>query len=100
MAKTSSPHGGQAMNTIYRFHVRGHLEDRWSDWLGGLTIERREDGTSLLSGPITDQAALHGVLDRIRDLGLPLLAVDGAGDTTVEAQSSALPGARGSPRPP
>lgn len=64
------------MNTGYRFHVSGHLDDRWSEWLGGFSIERRDDGTSVLSGPIADQAALHGVIVRIRDLGLPLLAVE------------------------
>ena len=60
---------------IYRFRVRGHLDDRWSDWLGGLAIHLQEDGTSVLVGPVVDQAALHGVIIRIRDLALPLLSV-------------------------
>jgi hypothetical protein len=60
----------------YRVHVRGHIDDRWADWLDGLAIERRADGTTVLTGPVVDQAALHGVIARIRDLGLPLLAVD------------------------
>ncbi len=47
----------------------------WSDWFEGLTITLEEDGTTLLSGPITDQAALHGLLKKVRDMGLPLLAV-------------------------
>ncbi len=64
------------MNEIYRVHVRGHIDDRWTDWLGGMAIQRQADGTTLLVGPIVDQAALHGVLARIRDLALPLLSVD------------------------
>lgn len=64
------------MDEIYRIHVRGRLDDRWADWLGGLAIRHHADGTTELIGPIVDQAALHGVIARIRDLGLPLLTVD------------------------
>ena len=63
------------MADIYRFRVRGHLDDCWSDWLGGLAVQRQEDGTTVLVGPIVDQAVLHGVFVRIRDLGLILLSV-------------------------
>jgi hypothetical protein len=63
------------MADIYRFRVRGHLDDCWSDWFGGLAVQRREDGTTVLVGSVDDQAALHGVIIRIRDLGLPLLSV-------------------------
>ena len=63
------------MVDTYRFRVEGHLGDRWSEWLGGLAIHLQEDGTSVLEGPVVDQAALHGVIARIRDLGLPLLSV-------------------------
>ena len=63
------------MVDTYRIRVRGHLDDRWSDWLGGLAIQRQSDGTTALIGPVVDQAALHGVIIRIRDLGLPLLSV-------------------------
>jgi hypothetical protein len=63
------------MSDTYELHVKGHLDDRWSDWLGGLTVHRQEDGTTVLVGPVVDQAALHGVINRIRDLGLPLLSV-------------------------
>ena len=63
------------MVDIYRFRVRGHLDDCWSDWLGGLAVQRQEDGTTVLVGPVVDQAALHGIFVRIRDLGLILLSV-------------------------
>jgi hypothetical protein len=88
------------MTTGYRFHVRGHLDDRWSEWLGDLSIERMDDGTSVLSGPVPDQAALHGVIARIRDLGVPLLAVDCAGEACTEDSPGVQPEARGSPLPP
>jgi hypothetical protein len=60
---------------IYEFQIKGHLDDRWSAWLGGLAIERQENGTTVLVGPLVDQAALYGVIIRIRDLGLSLLSV-------------------------
>ena len=63
------------MVDTYRFRVKGHLNDRWSDWLGGLAVHLQKDGTTVLIGPVVDQAALHGVITQIRDLGLPLLSV-------------------------
>ena len=63
------------MGDTYCFRVKGHLNDRWSEWFGGLAIRRQEDGTTLLVGVVVDQAALHGVIIRIRDLGLQLLSV-------------------------
>lgn len=60
---------------VYQIRVKGHLDPRWADWVTGLTLTHRADGTTLLSGPVADQAALHGLLAVIRDLGLPLLAV-------------------------
>ena len=64
------------MGDTYCFRVKGHLNDRWSEWFGGLAIRRQEDGTTLLVGVVVDQAALHGVIIRIRDLGLQLLSVN------------------------
>lgn len=72
---TDSSSWGSAMVDIYQVRVRGHIDDRWSDWLEGLAVQRQEDGTTVLVGPVVDQAALHGVIARIRDLGLPLLSV-------------------------
>lgn len=61
---------------LYEIRVRGLLDESWSDWLGGLTITTSDGGNTLLAGPIRDQSALHGLLVKIRDLGLPLLSVE------------------------
>jgi hypothetical protein len=61
--------------TCYEIRVRGHLSDQWTDWFDNLTIENQPDGEAVLSGLIPDQAALHGVLNRVRDLGLVLVSV-------------------------
>ena len=63
------------MSDRYRIRVRGHLDPGWSAWLGGLTIRNRAGGEAELVGALVDQAALHGVLARVRDLGLPLVSV-------------------------
>ena len=63
---------------LYEIRLKGHLDDRWSDWFGGLTITLEEDGDTLLTGPVVDQAALHGLLKKARDLGLPLVSVNPA----------------------
>jgi hypothetical protein len=60
----------------YDIRLKGHLEARWEEWFDGLTITLEEDGSTLLSGPVADQAALHGILKKVRDLGLPLLSVN------------------------
>ncbi len=59
----------------YNIRVRGHLDQSWSDWFEGLAISNEANGDAVLAGSIVDQAALHGLLARVRDLGLPLLAV-------------------------
>ena len=65
--------------SVYEIRVKGHLGGRWSEWFDGLKITNLENGEALLSGEIVDQAALHGVLAKVRDLGLPLVAVTCAG---------------------
>lgn len=61
--------------TTYELRVAGHLDDHWSAMFGGLTLARRDDGTTVLTGPLVDQAQLHGVLALVRDLGAPLLSL-------------------------
>ena len=60
---------------VYQIRVKGNLDQKWSDWFDGLTITPQVDDETLLTGPVADQAALHGLLAKIRDLGLPLLSV-------------------------
>lgn len=69
----SSFHKDQPM--IYRIRLQGHLSPKWSDWFEHLNIHLAEDGETILTGPVADQAALYGLLRKVRDLGMPLLAV-------------------------
>ena len=59
----------------YEIRFKGHIDDRWSDWFEGLTITLEDNGDTLLTGPVIDQAALLGLLKKVRDLGLPLVSV-------------------------
>ena len=61
---------------IYQIRIKGHLGHQWTDWFGGLTITLEDNGDTLLTGPVVDQAALHGLLKKVRDLGMPLLSVN------------------------
>ena len=64
-----------SQTVIYQIRIKGHLSREWTDWFEGLTITLEEDGNTLLTGPVIDQAALHGLLKKVRDLGLPLVSV-------------------------
>ena len=61
---------------LYEIRIRGQLDDRWSDWLGDMTITLEENNVTLLTGLVADQAALHGLLRKVRDLGMPLISVN------------------------
>jgi len=61
---------------IYQIRVKGNLDQKWSDWFDGCSITPQADGVTLLTGLVADQAALHGLLAKIRDLGLPLLSIE------------------------
>ncbi len=71
-AHTTDP--GQPI--VYEIRLAGQLGCQWADWFGGLTITLGEDGNTVLTGPVADQAALHGLLKKVRDLGLPLISVN------------------------
>jgi hypothetical protein len=71
---TRSPSG--QVPSIYHLRVEGHLDQHWSHWFGDLTLTHQGDGTTSLSGAMSDQAALHGLLTKIRDLGMTLISVE------------------------
>lgn len=83
----------------YEIRLTGHLDARWTDWFDGLAVSYGSDGTTVISGHIVDQAALHGLLQRVRDLGLPLISVgqveDDQPDQTHPTRESALHSHRG-----
>jgi hypothetical protein len=93
MTVETSP-SGVAPVPHYAIRVRGHLAPRWADWFDGMTVTSERDGTTAITGPVTDQAQLHGLLRRIGDLGLPLVSLTssapdapGATDPTCPAHA-------------
>jgi hypothetical protein len=70
---TSQADFGQPL--IYQIRFKGHLDSQWTDWFGGLTITLEDNGDTLLTGPVIDQAALYGLLKKVRDLGMSLVSV-------------------------
>ena len=71
--RTPPPHRPEAGR--YEIRLTGHLDPHWTAWFDGLTVSHASDGSTVIAGPIADQAALHGVLQRVRDLGMPLVSV-------------------------
>lgn len=66
----------QSPSEICEFRIKGHLDTRWASWFEGMTITLTEEGDTILTGPVVDQAALHGLLKKVRDLGLILISVN------------------------
>lgn len=75
----------------YEIRIKGHLDDRWADWFEGLAITLEENGNTLLCGPVIDQAALHGLLKKVRDVGLPLISVNSVGLDAEEVRETKIP---------
>ncbi len=69
---TTDPNGP----LVYQIRLKGHLGSQWTDWFGGLTVTLEDNGDTLLTGPVLDQAALYGLLKKVRDLGMPLVSVN------------------------
>jgi hypothetical protein len=69
------------MAQSYEIRLKGHLDQSWSEWLNDLTIIHEDNGETLLTGPVADQAALHGLLSRLRDMGITLIAVNPIDDS-------------------
>ena len=83
---TPRPDAGRP--TVYRIRVKGHLNDRWADWREGLSVTREESGDTVLTVPVLDQAALHGLLRKLRDVGVPLVSINPAGSGQTGIPSS------------
>jgi hypothetical protein len=75
MSETYPPTEDHYETGLYEIRIKGHLSPQWIDWFGGLALTLEDNGDTLLSGPVVDQAALHGLLKKVRDLGMPLQSV-------------------------
>jgi hypothetical protein len=76
MPRELHPNPDPRQPTIYEIRIEGRLDPSWGDWFPGLAVTPEENGDTLLTGPVADQAALHGLLRRVRDLGVPLLSIN------------------------
>jgi hypothetical protein len=99
MRETPTGHDGAGR---YQLRLEGHLEPRWAAWFDDLTLTTHRDGTTTIAGHVLDQAALHGLLQKVRDVGLPLISVnrvdpDQPGDTTSALQQSLTIQSKGEP---
>ena len=82
----SNTHSDQPV--VYQIRIEGHLPPQWTAWFAGLTVALDTDGTTLLTGPVIDQAALYGLLKKVRDLGLPLISVNQVSIHSQKEQTS------------
>ena len=93
MTERPAPGPDRSESGRYEIRLAGHLDAHWTAWFDGLTVSYKNDGTTVISGQIVDQAALHGLLQKVRDLGLPLVSVgkvdsDQPSVTTLDALSA------------
>ncbi len=84
MSNELNPKTDPCQPPVYQIRLKGHLGPQWADWFGGLVITLEENGETLLTGPVVDQAALFGLLKKVRDLGMPLLSVTCVGAGPME----------------
>lgn len=77
------------MPQYYKIRVKGHLDLSWSDWFDGMTINHQENGETLIAGTLVDQAALHGLLRKVSDLGIPLISVNEIANSSQNSQENA-----------
>jgi len=100
---SEAPTGRQESTRRYEIRFGGHLHSRWDSWFDGLTVTGQSDGTTVVEGPVADQAALHGLLRKLHDLGLPLLSVAPTSNTpknsTLLDPAPRSPIAPSAPRP-
>jgi hypothetical protein len=92
MSKTPNSKIDKSQPPVYEIRIKGHLSSQWTDWFEGLTITLEEDGDTLLTGPVIDQAALHGLLKKVRDLGSPLVSVSPVESGQADASDVRPPG--------
>lgn len=82
--KGANVNKGHCGSGLYEIRIRGHLDGRWADWFGGMTMVLEENGDTTMTGLVVDQAALHGMLKKVRDVGMPLLSVNRVGDENIQ----------------
>jgi hypothetical protein len=85
MSDTLIPNPDRDQPLVYQIRIEGHIGHQWADWFEGLAITLEDNGDTLLTGPVVDQAALHGLLRKVRDLGAPLLSVSSMKSTHIGA---------------
>jgi hypothetical protein len=88
MSATQVPADGDDRTGRYEIRLKGHLDARWAAWFDGLSVSRETDGTTVIRGPVADQSALHGLLSRVRDLGLPLVSVTRVGPDEADVPTT------------
>ena len=91
MSNKRNPRTEPRQPVAYHIRIKGHLGSQWTDWFEGLTITLEDNGDTLLTGPVVDQAALHGLLKKVRDVGMPLLSVSRVDAGHADASDETYP---------
>ena len=88
MSYKGNPRSEPRQPMVYHIRIRGHLSDHWGRWFAGFTVALDDHGDTLLSGPVVDQAALHSLLKKVRDLGIPLISVSPVDASRLDASDA------------